>query len=101
MKLFKSKIDRLVSSVRTLEIKKQKAEDIKNKRSSAIGRKMAKLEDLHQIYEDKAQVILNETQARIAEYDREIKKAKKQIKTEKEYYDDVIFDEQRRSGKHE
>lgn len=101
LKIFQSKIDRLVAKVRKLEIEKQKAEDLKNKRSSALGRKIAKYEDLWQACQDKAQVIKNETQARLEELDREIKKSKKQIKLEKEYYDDVLFDEQRKAKLHE
>ena len=101
MKFFQSKIDRLVAKVHKLEIKKQKAEDMKNNRNSALGRKIKKCEDLWQIYQDKSYVNENETKALIEEYDREINKAKKQIKLEKEYYDDIIAKEQKKVNKDE
>lgn len=101
MKLFQSKIDRLVNRIRKNELKKQKAEDTKNKRNSALGRKIAKCEDLWQYYQDKSNLIANETRDYIEELNRQIKKDKKQIKLEKEYYDDVLFEEQRKGGKHE
>lgn len=101
MKLFQSKIDRLVNRIRKNEIKKQKAEDRKNKRNSALGRKIAKCEDMWQYYQNKSILIANETTAYVEELNRQIKKDKKQIKLEKEYYDDVVFEEQRKGGKHE
>ena len=76
-------------------------EDLKNKRNSALGRKIAKYEDLWRACQDKAQVIENETKDMIDELNRQIKKDKKQIKLEKEYYDDVLFEEQRKGGRHE
>lgn len=92
LKIFQSKIDKLVGKIEELEIKKQKAEDNKNSRCSKIERKITKLDDLRKQYQDQAQVVNNQTKALIKEIDREIEKSKKQITLEKEYYDDIIID---------
>lgn len=86
IRLFQSKIDRLVKEQSELKIKKQKVDDKRKERCSAIENKLQKLEY-------KAFVIKEQADATLAELDRKIEKNQKQIKLERDYYNSIAKDE--------
>lgn len=84
--IFISKIDRLVKEQSKLKIKKQKLDDRRKEKCSAIENKLQKLEY-------KAFVIKEQTDATLSEIDRKIKKNQKQIRLERDYYNAIVKDE--------
>lgn len=82
MRLFQSKIDRLVREQSDLKIKKQKVDDRRKEKCSAIENELQKLEY-------RAFVIKEQADAKIAELDRKIEKNRKQIKLERDYYNSI------------
>lgn len=84
--LFQSKIDRLVKEQSDLKIKKQKVDDKRKEKCSAIENQLQKLEY-------RAFVIKEQADAKLAELDRKIEKNKKQIKLERDYYNSIAKDE--------
>lgn len=91
--IFGNRIDQLVKEQEHLNIKKQKVEDKKNSQCAKLGVKRKQYEDAIQRLENKALVIENQTKVEIAEINRRIKKTKKQIKLEQEFYFSLTDDE--------
>lgn len=83
---FRNKIDSLVHEQESLVLKKQRIEDKKNSLCSRLGIKKKQHEDAMQRLEDKALALNNKANTEIAEINRKLKKIKKQIKLEQEYY---------------
>jgi len=91
IRLFQSKLEKLVKEQGELKIKRQKVDDKRKERCSAIENKLQKLEY-------KAFVIKEQADAQIAEIDRFIEKNHKQIILEVEHAKSIAKDE---GGKHE
>lgn len=79
MKLFKSRIDKLVDKASSLVIKKQNIEDKMHEKNSMIETKLKKLEN--KSFRNK-QIADKKT----AEIDRLLEKTNEDIKTEQKYY---------------
>lgn len=77
-----NKIDRLVKENARLLVKKQKVDDKRKSANSQIENKLQNLEN-------KAFVIKQNADNKIAEIERKIKKNKEQIKLEKDYYNSI------------
>lgn len=96
--IFGNKIDELVKEQEKLILKKQKIEDKKNNKCAKLGIERKKHEDAMQRIENKTLVLENQSKVEIAEINRRIKKTKKQIKLEQEYYFSLTEEEPKKKA---